>query len=48
MVTFPKDSLRLTSFPSGLGAEKSDLHLPLAAGAALAPTEGVLVSLIFN
>jgi hypothetical protein len=51
MVTFPKDSLRLTSSPFGLGAEKLEFHLPTgvgAAGAALVPTEGVFICLIFN
>jgi len=32
IVTLPKLSFRLTVFPSGFGAEKSDLHL-LFAGA---------------
>ncbi len=27
IVTFPKLSLRLTTLPSGFGAEKLDLHL---------------------
>jgi hypothetical protein len=47
MVTFPRDSFNETNFPSGLGAEKSALHLlgagigPLGAG--LAPTEAVFI-----
>jgi hypothetical protein len=43
IVTFPKLSLREITFPSGLGAEKSDLHLAAGAGAAgVAPTDGIL------
>jgi hypothetical protein len=41
IVTFPKLSLRETTFPSGLGAEKSALHLALPTGAADAPTAGI-------
>src|SRR6188768_3595967 len=47
IVTFPKLSFRETVFPSGLGAEKSVLHLAAGAGApgtAEAPTEGVFNS----
>jgi hypothetical protein len=49
MVTFPKQSLSETNFPSGLGAEKSDLHLASAGAGACAggvtPTAGVFISL---
>ena len=49
MVTFPKHSLSETNFPSGLGAEKSDLHLASAGAGAgaggVTPTAGVFISL---
>nr|WP_230470652.1 hypothetical protein [Flavobacterium cheongpyeongense] len=40
IVTFPKLSLSDILLPSGLGAEKSDLHLALPTGGADAPTAG--------
>jgi hypothetical protein len=43
IVTFPKLSLRET-FPSGLGAAKSEVHLASPTGAAVAPTAGELIS----
>lgn len=53
IVIFPKLSFREITFPSGFGAEKSDLHLalPAAAGAPVvgaAFTVGIFVSLIFD
>lgn len=45
MVTFPKDSLREIIFPSGLGAEKSDLQWVSLAGAGvgIVPTVGAFI-----
>lgn len=43
MVTFPKLSFREIVFPSGLGAEKSDLHLALPGAGAVAPTAGIFI-----
>ena len=43
IVTFPKLCLREIIFPSGLGAEKSALHLASPTGAAVAPTEGIFI-----
>lgn len=47
IVTFPKHSFREITFPSGLGPEKSDLHLASAVGAGagdVAPTDGDFIS----
>ncbi|MDW8851827.1 hypothetical protein SD960_17125 [Flavobacterium sp. MMLR14_040] len=41
IVTFPKLSLSEITFPSGFGAEKSDLHLASPTGGAVAPTAGI-------
>ncbi len=41
IVTLPKLSLSETTFPSGLGAEKSALQLGLPTGGADAPTAGI-------
>src|SRR5699024_5962308 len=41
IVTFPKLSLSETCLPSGLGAEKSALHLGLPTAGAVAPTAGI-------
>ncbi len=42
IVIFPKLSFRLTIFPSGFGAENSELHLALpAAGCGAAPAGAV-------
>jgi hypothetical protein len=41
IVTLPKLSLSVTTFPSGLGAEKSALQFGLPTGAADAPTAGI-------
>jgi hypothetical protein len=46
IVTFPKLSLRETTFPSGLGAAKSEVHLSSPTGAAVAPT-AELISVSF-
>jgi hypothetical protein len=40
IVTFPKLSLRETTFPSGLGAAKSEVHLASPTGAAVAQQQG--------
>ena len=47
IVTFPKLSLRVIILPSGLGAEKSVLHLASPVDGADAPTEGALISANF-
>jgi hypothetical protein len=43
IVTFPKLSLREITFPSGLGAEKSVLHLASPAVGAVAPAAGAFI-----
>jgi hypothetical protein len=48
IVTFPKLSLRETTFPSGLGAAKSEVHLSSPTGAAVAPTAGELIFFVFT
>ncbi|GGA73372.1 hypothetical protein GCM10008015_12470 [Flavobacterium palustre] len=40
IVTFPKLSFREITFPSGLGAEKSVLHLAAGAAPGVAPAVG--------
>ena len=49
IVTFPKLSLREITFPSGLGAEKSVLHLASPTAGAVAPAAGAFIwsSLVF-
>ncbi len=46
IVTFPKLSFSEITFPSGLGAEKSVLHLPSGdpADGGTAPTAGFFIS----
>ena len=44
IVIFPRLSFRLTIFPSGFGAEKSEFHLALSVAGpagAVAPTDGI-------
>ncbi len=43
IVTFPKLSFKEITFPSGLGAEKSELHLASPAVGAVAPAEGAFI-----
>ena len=52
IVTLPKHSFREITFPSGLGPEKSALHLASAAGAGagaggVVPTDGDFISASF-